>query len=95
MVRFPPYAADNHLYNYFYQNQVRVLVVSDHWRSLIFEIGDNALEFGREQFNLITGFSLRHVEKEEIDIGRLVHGLEESPFFDRLFPEKKLTKKKN
>ncbi|PWA72527.1 phospholipase-like protein [Artemisia annua] len=91
---FPTYYPDNHLYNYFYQNQVRVPVVSDHCRSLIFEIGDKALEFGREQFSLITGFSLGHVAKEEIDIGRLVHGLKESPFFDRLFPQKKLTQKK-
>ena len=91
---FPAYNADNHLYNYLYQNQVIVPEVKDHYSSLIFEIGDNSLEFGREQFSLITGFSLGHVEKEEIDVGRLVSGLKHSPFFDRLFPEKKLTKKK-
>lgn len=93
-IDIPPYAPDNHLYNFFYQNQVRVDDVSDHSRSLIFEIGDNTIQFSRENFSLITGFSLGQLPKDQTDVGRYVHGLEHSPFFDRLFPTKKGIKKK-
>ena len=85
MVRHPPFSADTHLLNYFYQNQVSV-DESDDCPSLTFKIGDKKLEFSREHFCLITGFVFGHVAKEETDIGRLVHGLTHSPFYDRMFP---------
>lgn len=90
----PPYNADNHLYDYFYQNAVSVPEVSESCPPLTFRIGDNVLEFGREQFCLVTGFRLGQVAKEETDIGRIVRGIPFSPFFDRLFPERKSTNKK-
>ena len=88
---FPSHNPDNYLYNFFYQNAVMVPKVSDFCPPLNFQIGDNLLEFGREQFSLVTGFRLGHVDKDE---GRIVRGIPYSPFLDRLFPEIKVTKKK-
>lgn len=90
----PPFNPDNHLYDYFYQNAVRVPIVSDTCPPLSFKIGDNVLDFGRHEFCLVTGFRLGQVAKEETDVGRIVRGIPYSPFFDRLFPEKKASKKK-
>lgn len=82
----PPFSADTHLLNYFYQNQVSV-EESDDCPSLSFKIGDNVFEFGREEFCMITGFVFGPVASEETDIGRNVRGLLHSPFYDRLFPQ--------
>ncbi|PWA38169.1 phospholipase-like protein [Artemisia annua] len=90
----PPYSPDNHLYDYFYQNAVSVPEIIDSCPPLRFKIGDNVLDFGREQFCLVTGFRLGQVAKEETDIGRIVRGIPYSPFLDRLFPKLKSTNKK-
>lgn len=90
----PSLDPDNHLYDYFYQNAVTVPIVSDTCPPLSFKIGDNVLDFGRQEFCLVTGFRLGQVAKEETDVGRIVRGIPYSPFFDRLFPEKKRTLKK-
>ncbi|PWA77194.1 phospholipase-like protein [Artemisia annua] len=89
----PSFTADVHLLNYFYQNEVNA-EESEECPFLRFKIGDNVLEFGREQFCLITGFHFGPIAKEEINIGSLVKGLEHSPFYDRLFPEDKTRKNK-
>ena len=81
----PPFSADTHLLNYFYQNQVSV-DESEDCPSLSFKIGDNVLEFGREQFCMITGFVFGHVPSEHFIN---VHGLPHSTFYDRLFPQNK------
>lgn len=86
----PPFSADTHLLNYFYQNQVSV-DESEDCPSLTFKIGDNVLEFGREQFCMITGFVFGHVPSEHF---LNVHGLPHSPFYDRLFPQNQSRKTK-
>ena len=89
----PPFAPDVHLLNYFYQREIHCDERED-CPSLRFKIGDNVLEFGREEFCLITGFVFAPIAKEETNIGSLVKGLKHSPLFDRLFPENKSRKSK-
>ncbi|PWA94668.1 phospholipase-like protein [Artemisia annua] len=88
-----PFTADVHLLNYFYQREVNA-EESEECPFLRFKIGDNVLEFGCEQFCIITGFHFGPIAKEETNIGSLVQGLEHSPFYDRLFPEDQTRKKK-
>lgn len=59
---------------------------SDDCPSLRFKIGDNVVDFGREEFCLITGFVFGSVAKEQTIVGRNVRGLRISPFYDRIFP---------
>ncbi|PWA79180.1 phospholipase-like protein [Artemisia annua] len=76
-----PYASNNSLLmHYVLQHQVSVSNMCPDF-PIIYHIGDHYLQFGRKEFYLITGFRFGKVVTPK--------GRKDSPFSDRVFPEKK------
>ncbi|PWA42016.1 phospholipase-like protein [Artemisia annua] len=76
-----PYASnDSLLMHYVLQHQVSVSTMCPDF-PIIYHIGDHYLQFGRKEFGLITGFRFGKVVTPK--------GRKDSPFSDRVFPEKK------
>ncbi|PWA39760.1 phospholipase-like protein [Artemisia annua] len=77
-----PYASnDSLLMHYVLQHQVSVSNMCPDF-PIIYHIGDHYLQFGRKEFCLITGFRFGNVVTPK--------ARKDSPFSDRVFPEKKL-----
>ncbi|PWA41649.1 phospholipase-like, Aminotransferase-like mobile domain protein [Artemisia annua] len=76
-----PYTSnDSLLMHYVLQHQVSVSNLSPDF-PIIYHIGDHYLQFGRKEFCLITGFRFGNVVTPK--------ARKDSPFSDRVFPEKK------
>ncbi|PWA81673.1 phospholipase-like protein [Artemisia annua] len=76
-----PYASnDSLLMHYVLQHQVSVSNMCPDF-PIIYHIGDHYLQFGRKEFCLITGFRFGNVVTPK--------ARKDSPFSDRVFPEKK------
>ncbi|GKB48382.1 hypothetical protein Tco_0899135 [Tanacetum coccineum] len=80
---FPAYSNDNLLLNYIFQHEVKQEQNNDVCPPIRYKIGNNNFEFGRQEFCLITGFAFGKIPKEDT-----FKGLQNSPFYDRVFPDK-------
>nr|GEX43914.1 phospholipase-like protein [Tanacetum cinerariifolium] len=80
---FPEYSNENLLLNYIFQHEVKQVQNNDVCPPIRYKIGNNHFEFSRQEFCLITGFAFGKIPKADT-----FHGLQNSPFCDRVFPDK-------
>ncbi|GKA33982.1 phospholipase-like protein [Tanacetum coccineum] len=80
---FSKYSNDNLLLNYIFQHEVKQEQNNDVCPPIRYKIGNNHFEFGRQEFCLITGFVFGKIPKADT-----FHGLQNSPFCERVFPDK-------
>ncbi|GJY37590.1 phospholipase-like protein [Tanacetum coccineum] len=80
---FSAYSNDNLLLNYIFQHEVKQEQNNDVCPPIRYKIGNNNFEFGRQEFCLITGFAFEKIFKVDT-----FKGLQNSPFCDRVFPDK-------
>ncbi|GKC69028.1 hypothetical protein Tco_1114911 [Tanacetum coccineum] len=80
---FPAYSNDNLLLNFIFQHEVKQEQNNDVCPPIRYKIGNNYFEFGRQEFCLITGFAFGKIPKVDT-----FKGLQNSPFCDRVFPDK-------
>nr|GEZ19433.1 phospholipase-like protein [Tanacetum cinerariifolium] len=80
---FPEYSNENLLLNYIFQHEVKQVQNNDVCPPIRYKIGNNHFEFGRQEFCLITGFAFGKIPK-----AYTFYGLQNSPFCDRVFPDK-------
>ncbi|GKA87441.1 hypothetical protein Tco_0809205 [Tanacetum coccineum] len=78
---FPAYSNDNLLLNYIFQHAVKQEQNNDVCPPIRYKIGNN--HFDRQEFCLITGFAFGKIPKVDT-----FNGLQNSPFCDRVFPDK-------
>ncbi|GJZ39252.1 phospholipase-like protein [Tanacetum coccineum] len=69
--------------NYIFQHEVKQEQNNDVCLPIRYKIGNNYFEFGRQEFCLITGFAFGKIPKVDT-----FNGLQNSPFCDRVFPDK-------
>ncbi|GKE74213.1 hypothetical protein Tco_1536254, partial [Tanacetum coccineum] len=80
---FLAYSNDNLLLNFIFQHEVKQEQNNDVCPPIRYKICNNYFEFGRQEFCLITGFAFGKIPKVDA-----FKGLQNSPFCDRVFPDK-------
>nr|GEU70003.1 phospholipase-like protein [Tanacetum cinerariifolium] len=80
---FLEYSNDNLLLNYIFQHEIKQVQNNDVCPLIRYKIGNNHFEFGRQEFCLITGFAFGKIPNTDT-----FHGLQNSPFCNRVFPDK-------